>query len=106
MADPDPDTKPGEPARIAAFGLIASLHPVTEIVQHLGDAAHPDAADADKMYRPDRVRQRSHAARSSPANPDCTSPNTSAASRSAASLGVKRRAHVAASRSPAGSPRS
>ena len=40
---------------IGAVGEVAALHPVAEIVQHLGDAAHADAADADEMERADRL---------------------------------------------------
>ena len=34
---------------IGALGDVAALHRVAEIVQHLGDAGHADAADADEM---------------------------------------------------------
>ncbi len=33
------------------------LHVIAEIGQHLGNAAHADAADADEMDRPDVARQ-------------------------------------------------
>src|ERR687885_68731 len=48
---------------IGVLAEIAALHPVTEIVQHLGDAAHPDAADSDEMNRPCLTRHL-HAKRS------------------------------------------
>jgi hypothetical protein len=34
---------------IGAVGDVAALHLVAQIVQHLGDAGHADAADADEM---------------------------------------------------------
>src|SRR6516162_744967 len=46
---------------IGVLGLIGPLHRVTEVHQHLGEAAHADAADADEMHWTDVVRQ-SHAA--------------------------------------------
>ena len=56
VADRDRDAEPGEPAGIGAVGEIAALHLVAEIVQHLGDAAHADAADPDEMDGADRLR--------------------------------------------------
>ena len=64
VADRDRNAELGEPPGVGAFGEIAALHLVAEIVQDLGDAAHADAADADEMDRADRSGQRSHAARS------------------------------------------
>ena len=42
-----------QPARVGAVGEVAALHLVAEIVQHLGDARHADAADADEMDQSD-----------------------------------------------------
>ena len=42
-----------QPLHVGAVGDVAALHRVAEIVQHLGDAAHADAADADEMDRAD-----------------------------------------------------
>ena len=41
---------------IRVFRLVGALHGVTQIVQHLRDAAHADAADADKMHDADGLR--------------------------------------------------
>ena len=62
MADLDLDAELGEAARVGAVGEVAALHLVAEIVQHLGDARHADAADADEMDEADIERQRPHAA--------------------------------------------
>src|SRR5712691_9798856 len=113
MADRHRNAEAGQPARIGAVDQVAALHPVAEIVQYLGDAAHADAADPDEMNGSDRFGQRPHAAFSprSPDLPDSLTarfpaiPGTRArtiwASRSAASSGAKLRACVAAWASPA-----
>src|SRR6266566_7641823 len=85
VADRDRDAEIDEPAGIGAFGEVAALHAVAEIVQDLGDTAHADAADPDKMQRADRSGQRSHAARLFFALPTSgASPIANAARRSAA----------------------
>ena len=38
---------------VGALGDVRALHRIAEIDQHLGDAAHADAADADEMDRAD-----------------------------------------------------
>ena len=38
-----------EPTNIGAVGQVTALYLIAEIVQYLGDAAHPDPADADEM---------------------------------------------------------
>ena len=48
---------------VVALGDVAALHRVAEIVQHLGDAGHADAADADEVDGADVERQRSHVRR-------------------------------------------
>ena len=53
MADEALDALVAQPLDIGAVGLVGALHLVAEIVQHLGDAAHADAADADEMHQPD-----------------------------------------------------
>ena len=62
VADRDLDAELGQPSRVGAVGDVAALHLVAEIVQHLGDAGHADAADADEMDQSDIERQRPHAA--------------------------------------------
>src|SRR5262249_54956075 len=42
---------------VGAVGGVGPLHAVAEIHQHLGDAAHADAADADEVDRADVARQ-------------------------------------------------
>ena len=39
----------GEPADVVIVGGVRALHRVAEIVHHLGDAGHADAADPDEM---------------------------------------------------------
>src|SRR5206468_459168 len=46
-----------QPRDIAAFGGVRALHGITQITQHLGDAAHADAADPDEMNGSDLARQ-------------------------------------------------
>jgi hypothetical protein len=59
-------SRPECPARRSACVLAPSarraLHLVAEIVQHLGDAAHADAADADEVDDADVERNGPHAA--------------------------------------------
>ena len=56
MADEALDALVAQPLHIGAVGLVRTLHRVAEIVQHLGDAAHADAADPDEMDEADRLR--------------------------------------------------
>ena len=42
---------------VGAVGDVGAADGVAEIGQHLGDAAHADAADADEMHRADVARQ-------------------------------------------------
>ena len=53
MTDMDFDALVAQPLHIGAFRLVRALHLVAEIVEHLGNAAHADAADADKMHQAD-----------------------------------------------------
>src|SRR6185312_6472126 len=101
VPDHDRDAERREAGGVAAFGKVAALHLVAEVVQHLGDAAHADAADADKMDEAEPLGQRSHAARSSPFAGASSSIN--AARRSAASSRAKRREAAAASVNTLGS---
>ena len=55
VPDGDLDALVAQPFDVGAIGLIGALHGIAEIDQHLGDAAHADAADADEMHR-DRYR--------------------------------------------------
>ena len=57
VADRDRDALVAQPLDVGAVGLVGALHRVAEIDQHLGDAAHADAADADEMDRSDVARQ-------------------------------------------------
>src|SRR5690606_16073234 len=41
---------------IGAVGLVGALHLIAQIVQHLCDAAHADAANADEMHDADCLR--------------------------------------------------
>ena len=45
-----------QPLHVRAFRGVRSLDLVAEIVHHLGDAAHADAADADEMQRSDLLK--------------------------------------------------
>jgi hypothetical protein len=56
MADEDLDALGPEPLHIGVVGLVGSLHLVAQIVQHLGDTAHADAADSDEMHKADILR--------------------------------------------------
>ena len=56
VADEAFDALVAQPLHIGAVGLVGALHAVAEIVQHLGDAAHADAADADEMHQADGLR--------------------------------------------------
>ena len=42
---------------VGAVRGIGALHGVAEIDEHLGDAAHTDAADPDEVDRPNVARQ-------------------------------------------------
>ena len=56
VADEALDALVAQALHVGAVGLVGALHAVAEIVQHLGDAAHADAADADEMHQADRLR--------------------------------------------------
>ena len=53
----DLDAVLAQPLDIGAVGRVRALHGIAEIVQHLGDAAHADAADPDEMDGSDLARQ-------------------------------------------------
>ena len=57
VADRHRDAFFAQPRDIAAFGRIRALHGIAEIAQHLGNAAHADAADAYEMNGSDLARQ-------------------------------------------------
>ena len=57
MPDGDFHALVAQPFDVGALGLVGALHHIAEIHHHLGDAAHADAADADKMHRTDVARQ-------------------------------------------------
>src|SRR5690606_33586292 len=71
---------------VGPVGLIRSLHAIAEIVQHLSDAAHADAADADEMHQTDRLRhlhERTPFLNSSTDLPDAIASARSASNRAA-----------------------
>src|SRR5437667_12441370 len=57
MTDGDLGALVAQTLDVGAVGGVAALHGVAEIDEHLGDAAHADAADADEMDRTDIARQ-------------------------------------------------
>ncbi len=57
MADRNLGALVAQPLDVGAVGGVGALHRITEIHQHLGDAAHADAADADEVHRTDIARQ-------------------------------------------------
>ena len=57
VADGDLDALVAQPLDVGAVGDVGAGDGVAEIGQHLGDAAHADAADADEMHRSDVARQ-------------------------------------------------
>ena len=57
MADGNLGALVAQPLDVGAVGRVRALHGVAEIDQHLGDAAHADAADADEVDRTDVARQ-------------------------------------------------
>jgi len=62
MADGHRDAGVAQPLDVGALRLVGTLHGIAEILQHLGDAAHADAADADEMDGADIERKGPHAA--------------------------------------------
>ena len=60
MADRDRDAGLAQLFDDIAFGDVGALHLVAELVHHLGDAGHADAADADEMDRADVGAHRLH----------------------------------------------
>ena len=52
MTDMDDRAFLAQAQHIGVFGGVGALHGVAEIEQHLGDAGHADAADADEMNWP------------------------------------------------------
>jgi hypothetical protein len=57
VADGDLDALVAQALDVGAVRHIGAGDGVAEIGQHLGDAAHADAADADEMHRTDVARQ-------------------------------------------------
>ncbi len=57
VADMDRDTLVTQPLDVGALRLVGPLDAMTEIMQHLSDAAHADPADTDKMHKADGLRQ-------------------------------------------------
>ena len=50
VSDMDRNALVAQPLHIGTFRLVGTLHAMTEVVQNLGDAAHPDTAYTDKMH--------------------------------------------------------
>ncbi len=63
------DAQPPQALDAAAFGHVAALNLVAQIVHDLGDAAHADAADADEMDGANIKWQALHAAALSLSSP-------------------------------------
>jgi hypothetical protein len=57
VADVDLDALLAQPVDVGALRGVGTLHGVAEIAQHLGDAAHADAADPDEVNGSDLARQ-------------------------------------------------
>jgi hypothetical protein len=57
VADADADALVAQAGDVGAFGGVRALHRIAEIAQHLGDAAHADAADPDEVDGSDLARQ-------------------------------------------------
>src|SRR5262249_6522966 len=57
MADGNLGALVAQALDVGAVGSVGALHGIAEIDEHLGDAAHADAADADEMDRTDIARQ-------------------------------------------------
>ncbi|MNV79598.1 hypothetical protein D3C71_1731570 [compost metagenome] len=53
VADENLDPLVAKALDVGTVRLVGTLHLVSEIVQHFGDTAHADAADADEMYEAD-----------------------------------------------------
>ena len=51
-ADADANPEPAQALHRVVIGEVRALHLIAEILQHLGNAAHANAADADKMQHP------------------------------------------------------
>src|SRR5579872_6464877 len=60
MTDVDRDTRLFQLLDNIAFGDIRALHLIAELVHHLGNARHSNAADADEMDRADVGTKRLH----------------------------------------------
>src|SRR5437870_2476466 len=56
MADEARNALVAQALHIGAVGLVGALHAIAEVEEHLGDAAHADAADADEMHQADCLR--------------------------------------------------
>src|SRR5581483_11496349 len=57
MADAHVDTKLTQALRRRRFAAIRAGHGIAEVVQHLGDAAHAHAANADEMHAAESAHQ-------------------------------------------------
>ena len=87
VADRDRDAEAAQALGVGVLGDVRALHPMAEVVQHLGDPAHADAADPDEVDAARIDRQGSHASASM-----CDSrPSRRAASDCSASASAPRR---------------
>src|SRR5690606_14813589 len=89
MADRDGDALLAQALDIGVLGLVGALHAVAQRMQRLGDAAHADAANADKMHEADGLRHLH--ARISPLNSSTDEPDAIASVRSASNLAASGR---------------
>ena len=69
LADHDRNAELAQTLDDIALGDVRALHLVAELVHHLGDARHADAADADEVDRADVRAQRLHHAGTPPPAP-------------------------------------
>jgi hypothetical protein len=56
VPDLDDDPALAQAPDVRAVGDVATLHTIAQVMHHLRDTAHADAADADEMNRSDVQR--------------------------------------------------
>ena len=61
MADRHGDAEPAQALDVGVLGDVGALHAMAEVVEHLGDPAHADAADPDEVDAARIERQGPHA---------------------------------------------
>src|ERR1700735_2317753 len=80
MADGHVDAGTAQTFDVCGIGQVAALHGIAEIMQHLGDPGHADAADADEMNCADGEWKSPHGNRSGVSACSTRSASTAAAS--------------------------